>query len=403
VEFRVPQRLPAIHAPAIHDRTRLRIAYVSADFCRHATAHLAAGLFEQHDRSRFEVLAVSLGPDDDSDMRARLINAFDHFHDAKAKSDHEVARLIADLEVDIAIAMTERRPAIFAERPAPIAVSYLVFPGTTGADFYDYVIADPIVLPIDQQPYYSEKIVHLPGSYQINDSKRTIAEMPTRREAELPEDGFVFCCFNNPAKISTEMFDVWMRLLLAKDDAVLWLLRDDQATEANLRREAAARGVDPARLVFTHRLEPPQHLARHGLADLFLDTLPYGAHTTASDALYSGLPVVTCRGRTFAGRVGASLLHALGLDELVTDSRTAYESLALRLAFNPTYLSSIREKLKQNRASHPLFDTARTCRHIEAAYSRMWELLRGGEKPTSFCLLLMVLLRSGYECLMPAF
>ncbi len=383
--FHVPQPLPPMHAAIASGDRRIRIAYVSTDFCRHATAHLAAGLFECHDRSRFEVLAVSLGPDDNSAMRARLVSAFDDFHDAKAKSDDDVAKLIRDLGIDIAVAMTERRPRIFAVRPAPIQVSYLVFPGTTGADFYDYVFADSTVLPFDQQPYFSEKIVHLPGSYQINDSKRAIAPLTFgRNEVGLPEDGFVFCCFNNSAKVAADMFDVWMRLLLAKPNAVLWLLSDEAATEANLRSEAAARGVDPARLVFAHRLAPPEHLARHRLADLFLDTLPYSAHTTASDALYAGLPVLTCYGRCFAGRVGASLLQAIGLPDLITHSLADYETLALQLADDPSALADLRERLQQNRDSQPLFDTVRTCRHIEAAYLRMWKLAKSGQQPVSF-------------------
>jgi protein O-GlcNAc transferase len=383
--FHVPQPLPPMHAAVSGADRRIRLAYVSADFCRHATAHLAAGLFEQHDRSRFDVLGVSLGPDDNSDMRARLVSAFDDFHDARAKSDDDVAKLIRNLDIDIAVAMTERRPRIFAARPAPIQVCYLVFPGTTGGDFYDYVLADSTVLPFDQQPYFSEKIVHLPASYQINDSKRAIAPLTFgRKEAGLPEDGFVFCCFNNPAKIAAGMFDVWMSLLRAKEKAVLWLLSDEAATETNLRKEAAARGVDPSRLVFAHRLAPPEHLARHKLADLFLDTLPYNAHTTASDALFAGLPVLTCSGRSFAGRVGASLLHAVGLPDLVTHSLVDYEGLALRLAGDPSALRSLREKLQQNRDTQPLFDTARTTRNIEAAYMRMWDIAKSGQQPASF-------------------
>jgi predicted O-linked N-acetylglucosamine transferase (SPINDLY family) len=376
---------PQLAAGAIQRRPRIRLGYVCADFRRHATTHLVAGLFEQHDRSRFEVYGISIGPGDDSDIRTRVVRSFDQFLDLQAKSDHEVARLMHELKIDISVDMMGRRPAIFAPRPAPIAVNYLVYPGTMGADFYDYILADAIVLPFDQQPFYAERIVHLPDSYQVNDARRAIApQVPSREEAGLPARGFVFCCFNNPYKITAEMFAVWMRLMGALDGSVLWLLRDDPATEANLRREAAARGVDPARLVFAGRLEPPQHLARHRLADLFLDTLPYNAHTTASDALWAGLPVLTCRGRAFPGRVAASLLHAVGLDELVTYSLADYEALALRLAGDPALLGGLRQKLEGNRSSAPLFDTARTCRHMEAAYQRMWELALAGEPPRSF-------------------
>src|SRR5262249_39254021 len=281
-----------------HDR--IRIAYLSADFHGHATAYLTAQLFERHDRSRFEVVGVSFGPDDGSRMRARLVRAFDQFHDVRSKSDLEIANLLNELQIDIAVDLKGHtkgsRPRIFAHRPAPIQVSYLGYPGTTGAEFIDYVIADPIVLPFDQQPFYTEKIVHLPECYQVNDSQRQIAERtPTRREAGLPDQGFVFCCFNNNYKITAPVFDVWMRLLAAVEDSVLWLVRDNAAAENNLRKQAAARGIDPARLVFAEKQPLADHLARHRLADLFLDTLPYNAHTTASDALWAGLPVLTCR------------------------------------------------------------------------------------------------------------
>jgi len=254
-----------------------------------------------------------------------------------------------------------------------------------GADFIDYVIADKIVAPLEQQPFYAEKIVQLPDCYQVNDRKRAIAEQtPSRREAGLPEQGVVFCCFNNNYKITAPVFDVWMRLLKAVPGSVLWLLRDNAGAEANLRREARARGVDPARLVFAGRLKVEDHLARHRLADLFLDTLPYNAHTTASDALWAGLPLLTCQGNAFAGRVAASLLHAVGLSELVTQSLADYEALALRLATDAGFRGGIREKLAQNRQTHALFDTDRFRCHIEAAYMRMWETWQRGERPQGF-------------------
>jgi protein O-GlcNAc transferase len=367
-----------------HDR--IRIAYLSADFRNHPMPHLMAELFELHDRGRFEVIGMSFGPDDRSDIRARVIAAFDQFHDVRARSDRDIASLVRDLEVDIVIDLMghtrNSRPGIAAYRGAPIQVSYLGLPATTGADFIDYVIADKIVLPLDQQRFYSEQIVHLPDTYWVNDSKLKIAQrVPTRAEAALPEQGFVFCCFNKAAKITAPVFEVWMRLLAAVDGSVLWLLGDNAVAESNLRKAAAARGIDPARLVFAGELQLDQHLARHRLADLFLDTLPYNAHTTASDALAAGLPLVTCLGATFSGRVAASLLSAVGLPELVTHTLADYEALALKLARDREYLADVRARLAQNRKTFPLFDTKRFRRHIEAAYVTMYRRWQRGESP----------------------
>src|SRR5215468_3467951 len=370
-----------------HDK--VRIAYLSADFHQHATAYLMAELFERHDRSRFEVIGVSFGDDDKSDVRRRLVAAFDQFYDVRIKSDEEVAELLHGLQVDIAIDLSghtqDSRPGILAYRPAPIQTSYLGFPGTMGAEFIDYIIADETVVPFDHQPFYAEKIVHLPDCYQVNDTKRNIAaRTPTRQEAALPEKGCVFCCFNNNWKITPEVFSVWIRLLHAVEGSVLWLFRDDESAERNLRKEAQARGIDPARLVFAGRLPLEDHLARHRLADLFLDTLPYNAHTTASDALWVGLPVLTCMGNAFAGRVAASLLNAIGLPELVTHSIEDYETLALRLAKDPSLLEGYRNRLATNRLTHPLFDIDRFRHHIEAAYLQMWGIWQRGEQPRSF-------------------
>ena len=368
---------------------RIRVAYLSADFRRHATAYLIAELIERHDRERFEVVGVSFGPDDGSDMRARLINAFDRFVDVADSDDEKAARLIKRAGVDIAIDLMghtqHARPGILALRPAPIQASYLGFPGTTGADFIDYVIADPIVVPFDRQPFFTEQIVHLPNCYQVNDTTRKIAaHTPTRAECGLPTEGFVFCCFNTAWKITPAVFELWMRLLGAVPGSVLWLLSDNPHAEANLRREAAARGTDPMRLVFADRVAPEEHLARHRLADLFLDTLPYNAHTTASDALRAGLLLVTCRGEAFAARVAASLLHAVGLPELVTSSLADYEALALRLATDDALRRQFRKRLEENRPMRPLFDTECFRRHIEAAYQTMWEIWQRGESPRSF-------------------
>jgi protein O-GlcNAc transferase len=368
---------------------KLRIAYLSADFHLHPTAWLAAELFELHDRARFEVVGVSFGPDDGSEMRARLRQSFDRFHDVMGHGDAEAAKLLGDLEIDIAIDLkghTEnKRPGILAHRPAPVQVSYLGYPGTMGADFIDYIVADRIVLPFDQQPFYSEAIVHLPDSYQVNDSKRAIAaQAPSRHDAGLPDGGFVLCCFNNSFKITPAIFDVWMRVLGQVEGGALWLLQTNDLAAANLRREAQARGIDPNRVVFAPKVALADHLARHALADLVVDTLPYNAHTTTSDALWTGVPVVTCLGSTFPGRVAASLLHAVGLPELVTASLDQYEALVLALAADRDRLAAVRRKLATNRLTHPLFDTDRFRRHLEAAYSTMWDISQRGEAPRSF-------------------
>lgn len=364
-----------------HDR--IRLAYLSADFCEHATAYLMAGLFERHDRSRFETVALSYGPDDGSPMRRRLARAFERFVDARTLSDAAAAHVLRDLEIDVAIDLkghtTDARPGILAHRPAPVQVSYLGFPCTTGADFIDYVLADRHVLPESEQAAWSEKVVYLPECYQANDAGRAIADRtPSRAEAGLPSQGFVFCSFNNNYKITPQVFDAWMRLLRQVPASVLWVLEDNTGARGNLQREAEARGVGPERLVFAPRVPHAEHLARHRLADLFLDTLPCNAHTGASDALWAGLPLLTCTGNTFAGRVAGSLLHAVGLPELVTHSLAEYEALALQLAANPGRLSALRARLAANRTTASLFDTDRFRRHLEAAYLRMLDLRRGG-------------------------
>jgi protein O-GlcNAc transferase len=375
---------------AIWRDDRIRLAYVSADFRQHPVAQLMVELFERHDRSRFAVTGVSFGPDDHSELRARLVRAFERFHDASAMSDRAAATLLHEQKADIVIDLTgytkRCRPEILAHRPSPIAVNYLGYPGTMGADFIDYIIADATILPFDRQTFFTEKIVHLPDCFQANPRRfADPATAPTRREAGLPDTGFVFCCFNNHAKIAPQMFDAWMRLLGAVEGSVLWLSETNAATAANLRHATATRGIDPARLVFaprTRRLE--DHLARHRLAGLFLDTLPYNAHTTASDALRAGLPVLTCRGDAMAGRVAASLLHAVGLPELVMTNLADYEALALRLARDETLLAGIKAKLDRNIETFPLFDADRFRRHIEAAFTTMWDIWQRGEQPRSF-------------------
>ena len=368
---------------------KIRVVYISADYRDHAVARLIAGLFEHQDRSRFEITAVSLIRDDGSAMRKRIRSAFDNFIDAEQLSDAEAAVLIRQAEADIVVDLmgftAGCRPGICAQRPAPIQVNFLGYPGTMGAPYIDYIVADRTVLPDEHRPFYSEKVVLLPDQYQCNDTQRKIADATlTRRAAGLPEQGFVFCCFNNTNKITPEIFDVWMRLLSHAERSVLWLLENNPEATRNLKREAAERGINPERLVFAARMDPEKHLARHRLADLFLDTLPYGAHTTTSDALWTGLPVVTSLGTSFAGRVGASLLHAAGLPELVTDSVAAYESLALKLATDGSLLGTLRAKLARNRDTCALFDTLRFTRHFETALSMMLERHKTGQPPAHF-------------------
>ncbi len=372
----VRRTVPACSKPAGRARyrhDRIRLAYLSADFHQHPTAQLLAELFERHDRTRFDVAGIAFGPDDQSAMRTRIRWAFDHFEDVRGKSDAEVAALLIARETDIAVDLNGHtagaRTGIFACRPAPVQVNYLVYPGTIGADFIDFVLADATVLPADQQTFFREKIVHLPDCYQANDATRILPPPPTRAEAGLPDDAFVFCCFNNSWKITAPIFDIWMRLLGKVDNAVLWLL--DGPSASNLRMQAGARGIDPGRLIFAPKLSPDQHLARHQLAGLFLDTLPYNAHTTCSDALWAGLPVITCYGKAFPGRVAASLLKAAGLPELVTTHLEDYERRASELATNPALLRSTREELTRNRLTTPLYDSDRFRRNIEAAYGAM--------------------------------
>jgi predicted O-linked N-acetylglucosamine transferase (SPINDLY family) len=370
-----------------HDK--IRVAYLSADLRDHAVAHLIAGLFEAHDRTRFDIAAISFGPDPNDEMRARLRAAFNRFIDVREKSDQDIALLLRELEIDIAVDLQgftkHCRPGIVAHRAAPVQVNYLGYPGTMGAPYIDYILGDQHVIPPEHQSYYTEKVVYLPECYQPNDSKRRIAaRTPTRAELGLPEEGFVFCCFNNNHKINPPVFDVWARLLNKVQGSVLWLLEDNKIVARNLRQEAERRGIAPRRVIFAPRVKMEEHLARQRLADLFLDTLPYNAHVTASDALWVGLPVVTRLGGAFAGRVAASLLNAVGLPELIAGSREDYEALALKLAFNRELLADIKARLAQNRATYPLFNTDRFRRHIEAAYVTMWERGQRGEPPAGF-------------------
>ncbi|HWY66480.1 MAG TPA: tetratricopeptide repeat protein, partial [Rhizomicrobium sp.] len=356
-----------------HDK--IRLAYLSADFQEHVTSALLAEMFERHDRERFEITAVSFGPDDNSAMRARLVKAFDRFHDARQQSDRTVAELLRGWETDIAIDLggytSGARPWVLAHRPAPVQVKYMGYPGTSGSDFIDYLIADDLVVPQDQQRFFSEKIAVLPDTLWVTDTRRSLGDVPSRSEAGLPEQGFVFCCFNHNWKITPPIFDIWMRLLGELEGSVLWLLEGNAGIRGNLCREAKARGIAESRLVFAGRTAPDKHLARQQLADLFLDTLPYNAHTTASDALWAGLPLVTTPGHSFPARVAASILQAADLSDLIAPDLEAYVGLALRLARDPQGLAAIRAKLTASRDGLPLFDTARFTRNLEAAFAAM--------------------------------
>lgn len=368
---------------------KIRLGYVAGEFRHHATSVLMAELFERHDTGRFDVFAFDNGWDDGSPMRKRLEKAFTEIVDISRLSDTEAAGEIRQRSIDILIDLNghvgRKRTGIFRLRAAPVQVNWLGFPGTMGTDFMDYVIGDHVLTPQMHDDFYAEKVVRLPDSYQVNDARRSIADTGiTRSRAGLPQSGFVFCSFNDSYKITPEVFEVWIRLLKKVEHSVLWLFEGSTVAARNLRAEALARGVAPQRLVFAPRMDLPDHLARHRLADLFLDTIPCNAHTTASDALWAGLPLLTCLGSTFAGRVAASLLHAIGLPELVTRNLADYESLALELATTPVLLSTLRMRLAQNRDTHPLFDADRFRRHIESAYVTMHELSMRAEVPTSF-------------------
>ncbi|SDS06307.1 tetratricopeptide repeat protein [Bradyrhizobium canariense] len=370
----------------VHDR--IRIAYLSSDFREHPVAQLTAGLFEHHDKSRFEITAISWERSDNSELRKRLEACFERFIDVETHSDDEVARLIKSLEIDIVVDLTGltklSRTNIVARRPSPIQVNYLGYPGTMGAEYMDYIIADPTLIPPSHQDAYMEKIVRLPHSYMPHDDtcRRISDRSLARADFGLPASGFVFCCFNNSYKLNPRLFRSRMKLLKAVDRSVLWLSENNASAVKNLRAEATAAGVDPDRLVFAGRLpSAPDHMARHRLADLFLDTLPYNAHTTASDALWAGLPVLTQLGETFAGRVAAGLLTALDLPELIAETQEQFESIAIELATRPDALAAIKAKLAQNRLTRPLFNTELYTRHIESAYTTMYARHQSGLLP----------------------
>jgi len=364
--------------PKYPRRQKIRVGYFSADFHNHATGYLMAELFELHDKSQFELVGFSFGPIENDEMRQRLEKSFDQFIEVGRKSDVMVAKLSRDLHIDIAVDLKgftqNARTGIFAHRAAPIQLNYLGYPGTLGANYMDYIIADKTLISPELQSCYSEKVVYLPNSYQVNDRKRVISDKKfTRQELGLPEHVFVFCCFNNNYKILPATFEGWMRILNAVEGSVLWLLQDNLLAIENLKKEASQHGIDEGRLVFAERMPLSDHLARHRHADLFLDTFPYNAHTTTSDALWANLPVLTLVGQSFASRVAASLLNSIGLQELITKTQEEYEALAIELAKKPEKLSAIKFKLVNNRLSTPLFDTPLFTKNLEAAYLMMYE------------------------------
>ena len=379
----------ALMQNARHARKRIKLGYLSGEFGAQATQYLAAGLYERNDRTEFDIIAFDAGESDGSPMRARLEAAFDRIIPIAGLTDRQAAERIRAEEIDILINLNgyfgRHRMGVFALRPAPVQVNYLGFPGTLGAPYIDYILADPIVIPDQERRYFTEQVVWLPDCYQINDDKRPIANArPDRADQGLPEKSFVFCNFNQSYKLTPETFASWVRLLKQVEGSVLWLSSGYGAFPRHLRQEAERQDVAGERLVFATHQPLDRHLARLSLADLFLDSLPYNAHTTASDALWAGVPLITCRGRAFAGRVAASLLSAAGLPELITENLAAYEALAVTLAREPGLLKGFRDRLALNRATCALFDTDRFRRHIETAYRQMWEIAQRGETPRHF-------------------
>ena len=391
----VEQQVPAVNILPPIDKhitavpRKIRVGYFSADLHSHATALLMAGVFEAHDRERFEWFAFSFGPDDNSLISQRVRRSFDRFIDVRTYGDRLVAQLAREMGVDIAIDLKgftqDSRAGIFAERAAPIQVNYLGYPGSMGAPYMDYLIADHVIIPDHLRQFYTESVVRLPYCYQANDSQRPIAEeTPTRQSVGLPDEGRVLCSFNNNYKITPAVFDAWMRVLMRFPDCVLWLLRDNETAVQNLRKEAENRGIDPDRLVFAPRMRNDLHLARQRLADLFIDTYPCNAHTTASDALWAGLPLVTCAGETFASRVAASLLSGMDLQDCIVNNLVDYEAKIHQLLEAPDALRALRHRVAQARSTSPVFDTVAIARQLESAYQGMFQRLQARLSPEAF-------------------
>ncbi|MSP41848.1 MAG: glycosyltransferase family 41 protein [Alphaproteobacteria bacterium] len=373
---------------AKHTHERIRVGYLSMDFRSHPMAYLMTEILEKHDRSKFEISAYSFGPPDDSPERQRFRDVCNHFIEVQDLTDQQTAQVIQEDEIDILINRKGytfgHRLGILARRPAPLQVNYLAFGGTMGVDFIDYAVVDEFVVPPDQQKFYTERLVYLPDTYQPNSFRPVSTVTPPRAECGLTENAFVFCCFNQTYKITPGVFDIWMHILLRTPGSVLWLLKPDEETAANLRREAAARGVDPGRLVFAPKVSQAKHLARHRNADLFLDTLVVNALTTASDALHMGIPIITCPGNTFVARGAASILRAFEMPELIAQNIHEYEELAVAIAARPELYRQLAEKAASKRETAPLFNSSRYTNHLDAAYVEMWRLHQSGEHPKPF-------------------
>jgi len=386
----VNEKFPQSHVLSKIERypkhKKIRIGYFSGDFHNHATMHLMAELFECHDKLFFELIAISFGPNKQDQWRQRACLSFDKFVDVRLKSDREISLLARKMEIDIAIDLKgftrNCRPKIFAEGCAPIQVSYLGYPSTMASNYMDYLIADSTLIPEEKKHHYLEKIVYMPNSYQVNVSNRSISKTSlSRHELGLPSKGFVFCCFNNTYKITPSTFIGWMRILKAVEGSVLWLFENNNNTTENLKKEAMKFGINEDRFVFATHMPVEEHLSRIKQADLFIDTLPYNAHTTASDALRMGLPVLTCVGNSFASRVAASLLNAVNLPELITTTQEQYESLAIQLATHPEKIKIITDKLVSNLSTAPLFDTPMFTKNLESAFSMMYDRYQQGLDP----------------------
>ena len=375
---RFPEIKNNLFSKKVSKNKKIKIGYLCGEFREQATSILMTEVWEKHNKEDFEIIAFDSGWDDKSLRRNRIINAFDKFIDISKVSDLDVAKIIYKEQIDILINLNgffgTGRPVVFSYRPAGIQINYLGFPGTIGSKYIDYILCDQTVVPLESKKFYNEKIIYLPDSYQANDTKRNISDKKfLRKELSLPNESFVFCCFNNNYKITPNMFDVWARLLKKIDNSVLWLIEGNSEATENLKKEVKIRNIDASRLIFAKRMKLEDHLARHKNADLFLDTLPYNAHTTASDSLWAGLPVLTCLGKAFPGRVAASLLRSLDLPELITYSENEYISKAEELALNPEKLTLIKNKLDANKFSQPLFNTELFCRNLESAFKIIFE------------------------------
>ena len=375
---RFPEIKNNLFSKKVSKNKKIKIGYLCGEFREQATSILMTEVWEKHNKEDFEIIAFDSGWDDKSLRRNRIINAFDKFIDISKVSDLDAAKIIYKEQIDILINLNgffgTGRPVVFSYRPAGIQINYLGFPGTIGSKYIDYILCDQTVVPPESKKFYNEKIIYLPDSYQANDTKRNISDKKfLREELSLPKESFVFCCFNNNYKITPNMFDVWARLLKKIDNSVLWLIDGNSEATENLKKEAKIRNIDVSRLIFAKRMKLEDHLARHKNADLFLDTLPYNAHTTASDSLWAGLPVLTCLGKAFPGRVAASLLKSLDLPELITYSENEYISKAEELALNPEKLTLIKNKLDTNKFSQPLFNTELFCRNLESAFKIIFE------------------------------